>query len=378
MEDSRIRRLAQTIIQFATQTKVGDRILLEQHGGQDFSLLKALIQEAYAVGAKPYYSITQRDLEAELIRGADLPHMREFTQYEIERMKAMDVYVDIRVDENLFAWNGLPSEGLDAYYRGYWGPLHMDLRTQSTRWTVLYYPTQATAQLAGMNLSDFEDFFFDSTLVTYEKMGRAMQPLVELMHKTDQVKIIAPGTDLQFSIKNIGIMAMHGNRNLPDGEIYTAPIRESVNGTIRYNIDSRYQDFVFKDVSFVFKNGKIVEASANDNKRLNRILDTDEGARYIGEFAIGVNPMITKGITNIIYDEKMSGSFHLTPGNCYNNAENGNKSSIHWDLIQSQRPEHGGGQIFFDGKCIRDNGVFIPESLQGLNPENLLENNLSR
>lgn len=373
MEDSRIRQLAHYIISSATQTQRGERILLEQHSGQDYSLLKALIQEAYAVGAKPFYAITNREVEGEFIRGADLAHIQDFTQYEIERMKSMHAYVDIRVDENLFVWNGLPPQALDAYYRGYWGPLHMDLRTQATKWTVLYYPTQATAQLAGMSLNEFEDFFFNSALVSYEKMGKAMQPLVELMQKTDRVHIVSPGTDLNFSIKNIGIIPMFGSRNLPDGEVYTAPVRDSVNGTIRFNVDSRYQDFVFKDVELIFKDGKIVQATANDTERCNRIFNTDEGARYVGEFAIGVNPMITKGITNIIYDEKMAGSFHFTPGNCYNNADNGNKSSIHWDLVQSQRAEHGGGQIYFDDVLVRENGIFVLDALKVLNPANLLD-----
>lgn len=372
MEDSRIRQLAQYVINSATKTQSGERILLEQHGGQDYSFLKALIQEAYAIGAKPFYSITNREVEGEFIRGADLAHVQDFTQYEIARMKNVDAYVDIRVDENIFVWNELPAKSLDAYYRGYWGPLHMNLRTQTTKWTVLYYPTQATAQLACMNLTEFENFFFASALVSYENMGKAMQPLVELMQKTDQVRIVSPGTDLQFSIKNIGVVPTFGSRNLPDGEVYTAPVRNSVNGSIRFNIDSRYQDFVFKDVELVFKDGKIIKATSNDTERTNRIFNTDKGARYIGEFAIGVNPMITKGITNIIYDEKMTGSFHFTPGNCYNNADNGNKSSIHWDLVQSQRKEHGGGQLYFDNILIRDNGIFVLDELQVLNPDNLL------
>lgn len=371
MEDPRVRQLARYIIQTATQTQNGEKILLEQHGGQDYSLIKALIQEAYAVGAKPHFMLSNREVEAEQLRGADLAHMQDVTQYEIARMQDMHSYVDIRVDENIYTWGNLPAASRDAWARGYWGPLHMDIRTQETKWTVLYWPTQATAQLAGMSLTEFEDFFFDSVLVDYTKMGQAMQALVARMQAADKVHIQAPGTDLEFSIKGIGIMAMHGNRNLPDGEIYTSPVRNSVNGTIRFNVDSRYQDYIFKEVQFTFKDGKIVDGSSNATQRMNQILDTDEGARYIGEFAIGVNPMITRPITNIIYDEKMAGSFHLTPGNCYNNADNGNTSSIHWDLIQSQRPEHGGGRIYLDGQLIREDGLFVPPDLQVLNPEAL-------
>ena len=273
------------------------------------------------------------------------------------------------------AENGLaPADALAQrrYRQFYWGPIHLAERCNHTKWSVLRYPNDAMAQLAGMSTEEYEDFYFRACLVDYDKMGRAMEPLQKWMARTDKVHILGPGTDLTFSIKGIPSFGMHGNRNIPDGEIYTSPVRESVNGRITYNCPSPYDGFLFRDVCLEFRDGKIVEATSNNTPYMNEIFDIDEGARYVGEFAFGVNPVITKPIGDILFDEKIAGSFHLTPGNSYDNASNGNHSAVHWDLIQIQTPEYGGGEIWFDDVLIRKDGLFVPEELQCLNPENLL------
>jgi aminopeptidase len=371
MEDTRIRKLARFMISDAVSLQKGERILIEQHGGTDRSLMLALVEEVYQAGGRPFVHIFDYELEGAVLQVGDEELLSEIASYEIARMKNMDAYIDIRVQDNLYVWGHLGKEKIANYRKGYWGPLHLNLRCQETKWSVLHYPTDSVAQMAGMNTREFEDFFFRSSLLDYRKMGQAMTPLVELMDRTDRVRIVSPGTDLSFSIKGIGSVPMNGQGNIPDGEIYTAPVRDSVNGTIRYNIDSYFQGFVFKDVAFTFKDGKIVHADGNDPDRINKILDTDEGARYIGEFAFGVNPEITRPITNIIYDEKMVGSIHFTPGNCYKKSDNGNVSALHWDLILAQNPEFGGGEIYFDDVLIRKDGRFVLPELDVLNPENL-------
>ena len=203
-------------------------------------------------------------------------------------------------------------------------------------------------------------------------MAKAMKALVALMDRTDQVRLTGKGTDLTFSIKGIPALACAGEMNIPDGQVYTAPVRDSVNGVITYNAPSLYQGFTYENVCLEFKNGKIVKASANNTERLNRVLDTDEGARYVGEFAIGVNPYILQPMKDILFDEKIMGSVHFTPGNCYDDAPNGNSSAIHWDLVMIQREEFGGGDIYFDGQLIRRNGRFVLPELECLNPENLV------
>ena len=253
------------------------------------------------------------------------------------------------------------------------GPVDGAQRCNHTKWSVLRYPNDAMAQLAGVSTEEYEDFYFRACLVDYDKMGRAMRHLEKLMDRTDRVHIIAPGTDLTFSIQGIPCYAMHGNRNIPEQE-RSIPRRcgISVNGHITYNCPSPYDGFLFRDVYLEFRDGKIVKATSNNTPYMNEILDIDEGARYIGEFAFGVNPVITHPIGDILFDEKIAGSFHLTPGNSYDNASNGNHSAVHWDLIQIQTPEFGGGEIWFDDVLIRKDGLFVLEELKCLNPENLL------
>ena len=229
------------------------------------------------------------------------------------------------------------------------------------------------AQLAGMSTEQFEDFYFKVCTLDYAKMAEAEKPLKDRMERSDRVRIVGPSdTNLEFSVKGIPAIQCDGDRNIPDGEVFTAPVRDSVNGVIHFNAGTVYQGKSFDDVRLVFENGKIIDATSSDTKSLNEILDTDEGARYIGEFSLGFNPHIHKVLRDILFDEKIAGSLHFTPGRAYEEADNGNRSKIHWDLVLIQTPEFGGGEIYFDDELIRKDGRFVPDYLQGLNPENLV------
>ena len=248
----------------------------------------------------------------------------------------------------------------------------MEVRVPKTKWVVMRWPNPSMAQLSAMSTEQFEDFYFKVCTLDYARMSKAMDPMVELMEKTDRVHLIAPGTDLKFSIKNIPAIKCDGAMNIPDGEIFTAPVKNSVNGIITYNTPSTMEGTCFEGISLEFKDGKIVSINAkNDVEKLRKIFEVDEGAKYVGEFAIGVNPFIYTPMNDTLFDEKIAGSFHFTPGNSYDEAPNGNKSSLHWDLVLIQRPEYGGGEIWFDDVLIRKDGMFIIDELKCLNPENL-------
>ena len=244
-------------------------------------------------------------------------------------MSQMDCYIGVRGSDNVSELSDVPADKMNLYETLYSTPVHHGIRVPKTRWVVLRYPNASMAQLSGTSTEAFEDFYFQVCNLDYSKMGRAMKALVELMNRTDKVRLTGKGTDLTFSIKDIPAIACDGQLNIPDGEVYTAPVRDSINGVITYNTPSLYQGFTFEDVRLEFQNGRIVKAAANNTERLNQILDTDEGARYVGEFAIGVNPYILKPMKDILFDEKIMGSIHFTPGNCYDDAYNGNSSAIH-------------------------------------------------
>ena len=251
-------------------------------------------------------------------------------------------------------------------------PVHFEERAKNTKWCILRYPNYSMAQINNMNIDDFENFYFNVCTLDYEKMSKEMDNLVDLMNNTDKVHIIGANTDLTFSIKGIPAEKYTGTFNIPDGEVASAPVKESVNGYITYNTETRYNGILFNNIRFEFKNGKIIKATANKTKELNEILDTDEGSRYIGEFALGLNPYIEKPIGDTLFDEKVKGSFHFTPGDSLEESDNGNRSAIHWDIVNIQSPEYGGGEIYFDDVLVRKDGRFVLEKLKGLNPENLI------
>ena len=331
--------------------------------------MKQLIKNIYARGGMPYVEMRDSSVTREILLGATEEQMDFLNEYQLMQMKGMDCYIAIRAGSNTSELSDVPSDKLNMYYRKTQPVL--DYRVNETKWVVLRYPNESMAQLAGTSLESFEDFYFEVCTLDYAKMSKAMDSLVELMNRTDRVHIKGPGTDLTFSIKDIPAIKCAGEMNIPDGEVYTAPVRESMNGVISYNTPSEEQGFTYENIRFEIKDGKIIKAAANDNERINQLLDTDEGARYFGEFAIGVNPYILNPMKDTLFDEKIAGSFHLTPGMAYEDAPNGNDSAVHWDLVMIQRPEYGGGEIYFDDVLIRKDGLFTLPELMCLNPENL-------
>jgi aminopeptidase len=284
-------------------------------------------------------------------------------------MKRMHAYIGVRGTGNSSETSDVPAPLMSLYTKTT-RPVQ-DWRVNKTRWCVLRWPSPSMAQAASLSTEAFEDFYFEVCTMDYPKMARAMIPLQKLMNRTDRVHLKSPGTDLQFSIKGIGALLADGKRNIPDGEVFSCPVKNSVQGCIQYNTPTLYSGTKFENVRLEFKDGKIIRASSNNNKRLNEILDTDPGARYVGEFSLGFNPWILNPMCDILFDEKIAGSLHFTPGQAYEDADNGNRSAVHWDLVLIQRPEWGGGEVWFDGKLIRKDGLFLPCELQPLNPDNL-------
>jgi aminopeptidase len=367
--DSRITKLAKLAVNYSTRIQKGEKLLIDYLGADAEDLVKELIKETYAVGAYPFVTGSSAAVKRELVMGCTQEQLEVQCGYQLNQMKEMDAYIVIAAYDNASELSDVPSDKMVLWNRML-DPV-LRYRVDHTKWLVLRYPTGAMAQSASMSSEAFKDFYFDVCTLDYGKMDKAMDPLVELMNKTDQVHILGPGTDLKFSIKDMPAIKCSGTFNIPDGEVFTAPVRDSMNGVISYNTPSLEMGFTYENIQFEVKDGKIVNATANNNEKINSLLDTDEGARYFGEFAIGVNPYIENPMKETLFDEKIDGSFHLTPGACYEECPNGNKSALHWDLVMIQRPEWGGGEIWFDGVLVRKDGRFVLPELYCLNPENL-------
>jgi aminopeptidase len=365
MHDARIDQLAKQLVRYSTSLKKGEKVLIDLHDSPD-SIGLALIREARAVGAIPFLRVHSSRLSREMAMGATEEQYQLVSQHLLHEMKDMDAYMVIRGAHNIAETSDVPANRMKliaAQLR----PV-IDYRIKHTKWCVLRWPTASMAQQAGMSTEAFEDFYFRVCLLDYKALTPAMNALKKLMDQTDQVHIKGPGTDLRFSIKNIPAIICGGKMNIPDGEVFTAPVKDSVEGVISYNAPTIYQGVPFDSIRLTFEKGKIVKAEAGDKtKQLQRILDSDEGARYIGEFALGFHPHIHHAMRDILFDEKIAGSFHFTPGQAYEEADNGNRSSVHWDMVCIQHKEMGGGEIYFDGKLIRKDGVFLPKALAKLN-----------
>ena len=367
--DSRFETLAAGLTGFSTSLAKGERVLIDAFDVPD-AMVIALVRAARARGALPYVQLHRARVTRELMLGATEAQYTPHANVELMRMESMDAYIALRGSDNIFESSDVPADKVRVVSKAM-KPV-LDHRVNETKWVVLRWPTSAMAQQAGMCTEAFEDFYFRVCTLDYARMAPGMKALKALMDKTDQVWIKGPGTDLRFSIRGIGSRECGGQRNIPDGEVFSCPVKDSVEGVIQYNAPTVYLGTSFDNIRLVFKKGRIVEATSSNTKRLNEILDSDEGARFIGEFAIGFNPHILQPMRDILFDEKIAGSFHFTPGQAYEGVGNGNKSQVHWDMVCIQRPDYGGGEIWFDGKLIRKDGLFVPKSLHKLNPDYLL------
>lgn len=371
MLDPRMTRLAETLVHYSCALKSGEKILIEAIDiPHEFTA--ECVRVAAAAGGHPLVTLKSNQVNRALMLGGSEPAWNLQADAEELRMKGVQCYLGIRGNPNVSELSDVAAEKQRMYESTVWKRVHSEVRVKKTRWCVLRWPSASMAQLAGMSTESFEDFYFDVCTMDYAKMGRAMPALKTRMEATDQVRLKGPGdTDLTFSIKGIAAIPCGGKHNIPDGEVFTAPLRTSVNGVIRYNTPTLYRGATHDDIRLVFRNGKIVEATSSNTARLNEVLDADEGARYVGEFAIGFNPFITRAMKDILFDEKIAGSIHFTPGQCYEETDNGNKSQIHWDMVMIQTPEYGGGEIYFDGQLVRKDGQFVTPDLLALNPDRL-------
>jgi aminopeptidase len=372
MRDPRNARLAHIIVHHSTRLQPGEACLIEAFDLAD-GLVLDLVEAVQAAGAIPYVMLRSNAVQRSLIRGASEAQLRLHAEMDLAQMQKVQAYVGIRGANNASELSDVPPEPMAAYTRIVQRPVHLDYRVNHTRWVVLRYPSPSMAQSANMSTEQFADFYYRVCTVDYNRMAEAIVPLQRRMERTDQVRILGPGTDLAFSIRGIGVVPCEGRRNIPDGECFTAPVRDSVNGTITYNTPSLYLGTTYEQIRFRFEQGRIVEATGNPQDRLDQLLATDEGARHIGEFSLGFHPHIQRPMKDTLFDEKIAGSLHFTPGQAYSTADNGNRSQVHWDLVLIQRPDFGGGEIWFDGELVRKDGRFVVSDLEGLNPERLAD-----
>jgi aminopeptidase len=370
MHDARFDKLAKLLVEYSTRLKRNENVLIEAFDVPD-EMTIALIRAARKAGATPFVQVQRARVGRELALEASDRQLNLAASHELARMKKMQAYIALRGSNNITELSDVPVAKMQLVAKKM-RPVQ-DQRVKKTKWVVLRWPTSSMAQLAGMSTEAFEDFYFEVCTLDYEKLQPGMKALKQLMEKTDRVQIKGPGTNLRFSIKGIPAVICGGDRNIPDGEVFTAPVKNSVEGHITFNAPTIYQSIAFDGIGLDFRKGKVVKATSNQTDKLNKILNSDAGARYVGEFSLGFNPYVLEPMRDILFDEKIAGSFHFTPGQAYEEADNGNRSQVHWDMVNIQRKSYGGGEIYFDGKLIRRDGEFLPKELRSLNRSNFVK-----
>jgi aminopeptidase len=364
MRDTRFDNLAKLLVEYSIRLRRNETVLIEALEVPD-EMTIALIRAARNAGGIPFVQTHQARVSRALALEASDRQLSLLAGHELARMKKMDAYIALRGSNNITELSDVPADKMKLIAKKM--RRVQDQRVKKTKWVVLRWPTPSMAQLAGMSTEAFEDFYFEVCTLDYRKLQPGMKALKRLMEKTNRVEIKGTGTDIRFSIKGIPAVICGGDHNIPDGEVFSCPLRNSVQGHVTFNVPSIYQGIGFDGIRLEFKDGRIVDATSNETRKLNRILDSDAGARYVGEFSLGFNPHVLRPMRDILFDEKIAGSFHLTPGQAYEEADNGNRSQVHWDLVNIQRPEYGGGEIYFDGTLIRRDGKFLPKQLRSLN-----------
>jgi aminopeptidase len=370
MHDLRFDKLAKLLVEYSTRLKRNETVLVEAFDVPD-EMPIALIRAIGKAGAIPFVQIQRARVSRALTLGASDRQLKLMASHELARMRKMDAYIALRGSNNVTELSDVPAKQMQLMAKRM-RPVQ-DQRVKKTKWVVLRWPTPSMAQLAGMSTEAFEDFYFEVCTLDYGKLQPGMKALKALMERTDRVEIKGAGTDVRFSIKGIPAVICGGDRNIPDGEVFSCPVKNSVQGCVTFNAPSIYQSTGFDGIRLEFRDGKIVDATSNQTEKLNKILDSDTGARYLGEFSLGFNPYVLQPMRDILFDEKIAGSFHLTPGQAYEEADNGNRSQVHWDMVNIQRPDYGGGEIYFDGKLIRRDGEFLPKQLRSLNRNHIVK-----
>lgn len=370
--DGKWQRLAKILVNYSTRVQPGEIALVHCIDEVPEELVDSLLAEIFAAGGQALIWLDNKSYLKQLINNANERALTVFMEDRLAEIKKVQVVFHLFCESNVCEFSNIDAER-KKFYLKLNRPIS-DWRCNKTKRVLTCLPSKAAAQLANMSTAEFEKFYFDVCLgVDYPAMAEAMDILVQKMQATDTVKIIGPNTDLSFSIKGIPAIKCPGKENFPDGEVFTAPVRDSVNGWIGFNTPTSYGGNQYDGIELRFANGQIIDCKCQVGsiKKLNEVFDTDENSRYVGEFALGINPRVTRAVGEILFDEKIAGSLHFTPGSCYPEASNGNDDcAIHWDMVLRQTADCGGGSIYFDGELIRQDGLFLGD-LAVLNPENL-------
>ncbi len=363
MHDLRIDRWAYTLVHYCLSLKEGDNVSIHATS-LAAPLIEAVYREVLRAGANPLPFVTLEHLDEILLREASSRQIAQSYQLLNALAPEIDARISILSDGNTKALTNI-----DPARAAQRGQALAKVRTalaekEHFRWALTLYPTSAYAQDAEMSLHDFEEFVFEVCFLNdqdpsarWREVSREQQRLVDWLMDHKQVHILGPQTDLRLSIAERVFINSDGKRNFPSGEFFTGPLEQSANGVIQFDVPSSYNGRTIEGVRLVFREGKVIEASARQGQEyLERMLELDSGARYLGEFAFGNNPRVVRATKNTLFDEKMGGTIHLALGNSYPETGGRNISAVHWDMVCDLRQQ---GEVWIDDVLFLRNGQIL-------------------
>lgn len=367
MDDIRIERWAHTLINYCLYLKEGD-ILSIQSTFLATPLVEAVYREALRVGAHPIPLIELETLSEILLREGNESQLTMPSPLAQTLAEKANARLVIQSSSNPKALSNIPpARSAKRRQANYANANRLRQREQmgEFRWCGTLYPTTGYAQEANMSLKEFEEFVFDvcflndpDPIVRWKELGQQQQHFVDWLVGKEKVHLISEGTDLHLSIKDRVFINSDGKRNFPSGEFFTSPVEDSANGVVQFDIPASYDGHAVEGVRLVFKDGRVIEASARQGEDfLHQMLDLDEGSRYLGEFAFGNNMGVTHATKQILFDEKMGGTVHMALGASYPETGGQNHSALHWDMICDLRTA---GEVWIDDVLfLKDGKVLI-------------------
>lgn len=352
--DKRWQQLAEILVNYSTGVQPGERVMIAMSEVETYPLVHAVYEAAIKADGFPQVQFLSESLRHLVMKYGNEAQINWTPEIEAYGMEWADVYFGLRGAYNLYEHADIPSATLAANQRAM-GKVS-NLRWQQTRWCLVRVPNAAFAQQAETDLETITNMFFDACLLDWPTMARRWQHLADQLNQGSHVRLVGKGTDLSFSVTGRRWVVLDGKLNMPDGEVFTAPVDDSVNGYITFELPGVLGGRLIPQIRLAWQDGELIEAGAGEHHDyLHQILATDAGARRIGEFGIGLNPHITRFCKDILLDEKIGGTVHIALGRAYPECGGVNQSAIHWDIIKDLRQE---GTLYLDGVAVLEAGCW--------------------
>jgi len=367
-EDPRLEEFAEVLVNRATHVEEGDNVYLLCKSLESLPLFREVRRQVIKRGGMPHEHLLYDTMNGagaadyDWFKHADSNQLETLSRAKKQEMEKMDAYIRIGGGDNTQDLSGIHPEKISE-----WKSTTREILNErlSKKWVATRFPTKSMAQNAGMSTQEFEEMVFEAVTADYSDISKRNKKVKELVDGAEEVRIKSKDTDIRMSLENREGVSADGKNNIPDGEVFYAPVKDSIEGYISFTYPGVDSGTEVHGIKLWFENGKIVDFQAEKNEDyLEKMINTDEGSKYVGELGLGTNRQITEFTKDTLFDEKIAGTVHMAIGRAYEECapeSKRNESAIHWDIVNDLRSRAGGGKIIVDGKVVQEDGKWIFE-----------------